>query len=230
MPDRPVHVATTVGVAVPVYNCERFVAEALQSVLAQSRPVAEVVVVDDGSDDASAQVASSLGASVRVVRQRHAGIGAARSRAMGLLQSEFLVTLDADDLLTPNSVEARLNALASRPDVDVVFGRVRHFAERAGGRPVALDQPQPAHVPGGMLIRRTAYERVGPFAATLRVAEALDWLLRARECGLHELTVSEQVLWRRVHQNNNSLTQRGSLSEFPRALKASLDRRRAGAG
>jgi hypothetical protein len=59
------------------------------------------------------------------------------------------------------------------------------------------------------------------------VAEGLDWLLRARELGLVEATVADQVLWRRVHQANNSLAQRRSIGEFPRVLKESLDRRRA---
>jgi hypothetical protein len=81
-----------------------------------------------------------------------------------------------------------------------------------------------------MLVRRSAFERVGPFTPGLRVAEGLDWLLRAHELGLVEATVDEQVQWRRVHGANNSLTQRRSLDEFPRALKESLDRRRARGG
>ncbi|MGO9751518.1 MAG: glycosyltransferase family 2 protein [Solirubrobacteraceae bacterium] len=103
-----------VGAAVPVYNGERFVAAAVRSVLAQSHPVGDVVVVDDGSDDASAAVASGVGPPVRVVRQPHAGIGAARSHAVSLVRGEFIVLLDADDLLTPRSVEARLRALRKR--------------------------------------------------------------------------------------------------------------------
>jgi len=217
----------SVGVAVPVYNGERFVAAALRSVLAQSYPIGDVVVVDDGSQDASAQVAQDVGPPVRVVRRPHAGIGAARSEAMSLVRGEFIVPLDADDLLTAASVECRIDVLLIQPEVDIVYGQVRHFGECEGGRPLALDQPQPAHVPDGMLIRRTGFERVGPFAAGLRTAEALDWLLRARERGLCEVTVRDHMLWRRVHGANNSLAQRASLSEFPRTLKASLDRRRA---
>lgn len=216
-----------VGVAVPVFNGERFVEDALRSVLAQTYAVSDVVVVDDGSDDMSADVARSVGPPVRVVRRPHAGIGSARSEAMKLVRGDVIMPLDADDLLTADSVESRVRVLAAQPAFELVFGHVRHFAECAAGAPVALDQPQPAHVTGGMLIRRESYERVGPFATGLRVAEALDWLLRAREVGLRELTVPEQVLWRRVHARNNSVTERDALHEFPHALKASLDRRRA---
>jgi glycosyltransferase involved in cell wall biosynthesis len=217
-----------VGVAVPVFNGEQFLAETLRSVLAQSYPVSDIVVLDDGSDDSSGEVAERCGSPVRVVRRPHVGIGAARSDAMRLVRGEVIMPLDADDLLTADSVECRVRAFAAMPELELVFGQVRHFSECAAGVPVALDRPQAAHVPGGMLIRRASYECVGGFATGLRVAEALDWLLRAREVGLRELTVPEQVLWRRVHGGNNSVTQREALTEFPRALKASLDRRRAG--
>lgn len=217
----------SVGVAVPVYNGERFLAATLRSVLAQTYPVSDVLVLDDGSEDASAAIAREIGSPVRVVRLPHVGVGPARSQAIGLVSGDCVVPLDADDLLTANSLEVRMDVLRRRPEVDVVFGHVRSFARCIEDEPVALDQSRPAHVPDAMLIRRAAYERVGPFAAGLRVAECLDWLLRAREIGLGEATVEAQVLWRRVHGANNSLSGRGSLHEFPRALKASLDRRRA---
>jgi hypothetical protein len=162
-----------------------------------------------------------------VLRQPTAGIGVARSRAVAATHGETLVLLDADDLLTPHSIACRVRALQDNPRLDIAFGQVRHFAEQAGDAPIALDPAQPAHVVSGLLLRRAAYERVGPFASGLHVAEALDWMLRARELGLREVTLPDQVLWRRVHGANNSITNRASLSEFPRALKASLDRRRA---
>ena len=210
----------------PVYNGERFLDATLHSVLAQSYPVGDVLVLDDGSDDLSGAVARGIGPPIRVVRRPHGGIGAARSHAMKLVRGDFLLPLDADDLLTPGSIEARIQVLLARPEIDVVYGHVRSFAACLEGRPLALDEPRPAHVPDAMLIRRVAFERVGPFAVGLRVAETLDWLLRAHELGLGEATVPEQVLWRRVHGANNSLMQRSSMYEYPRALKASLDRRR----
>jgi GT2 family glycosyltransferase len=76
-----------------------------------------------------------------------------------------------------------------------------------------------------MLVRRAAYERVGGFRTGVR-AEGLDWLLRARELGLTSVTVPEQVLWRRVHATNSSRGTHPPVHEFPRLLKASLDRRR----
>jgi glycosyltransferase involved in cell wall biosynthesis len=216
----------SVGAAIPVFNGAPFVADALRSVLAQRYAVDDVVVVDDGSEDGSAMAASNLGAPVRVVRCAHAGVATARSYAASFLRTDVLILMDADDLLTPSSVDSRMRVLNDRPEVDMVFGHVRNFAKCRDGQPLALDEPRPAHTVGSMLVRRSAFERVGPFTPGVR-AEGLDWLLRANELGLVNATVSEQVLWRRIHGANNSLADRRSLNEFPRVLKAALDRRRS---
>jgi glycosyltransferase involved in cell wall biosynthesis len=216
----------TVGAAIPVYDGAAYLGDALRSVLGQSVPVADVVVVDDGSSDASAAVAAAFGPPVRVIRRPHLGVGPARSRAVEAVGGDVIVLLDADDLLTETSVASRLRVLEQRPEVDLVFGHVRSFAEVGPDGPLALDESRPAHVAGSMLVRRLAYERVGGFRDGLR-AEGLDWLLRAHELDLVHATVAEQVLWRRVHGANSSLGERSPLQEFPRLLKESLDRRRA---
>ncbi len=217
----------TVGVVIPAWNAERWLGEALESVLAQVHPPIDIVVVDDGSSDRSAAIGESYGPPVRVMRQENAGIGAARNSGVELVEGELVTFLDADDLLTPTSLACRVEVLMRRPEIDIVFGHVRRFSERLDGRPVALNEAQPGHVPAIMLVRRAALERVGPFLTDTHVAEGLDWLLRAREQSLRELTLPDQVLWRRVHGENNSLRNRAEIGEFAHVLKASLNRRRA---
>ncbi|MGA8364200.1 MAG: glycosyltransferase family A protein [Solirubrobacteraceae bacterium] len=221
--------SSTVGVAIPAYNSELWLAQAIDSLLAQSSPPGDILVLDDGSTDATAAVAERFGAPVRVVSQENAGIGAARNRAVELVRGEIVAFLDADDLYTPSSIAIRLGVLAEHPHVDVVFGHERRFAEVLDGRPVPSGSPHPSPLPGSMLVRRSALQRVGPFPSGVRVAEGLDWLLRARELSVQDLTVEDQVVWRRVHGENNSLRHRDSMGEFARTLKASLDRRRAAA-
>jgi hypothetical protein len=158
------------------------------------------------------------------------GIGAARSRGFAELpELDAIVLLDADDILVADSLERRAQVLHARPEIDIVFGHSQRFERVVAGRVVPIGDPQPAHFPGAMMARPSALERVGPFSSELRVAEGLDWLLRARELGLREATVPELLHWRRVHGANNTLRNRGALDEFPRALKSSLDRRRAAA-
>ncbi len=220
---------TGVGVAIPAYNAERWLAQAIDSLLAQTTAPGDILVLDDGSTDATAAVAERFGAPVRVVSQPNAGIGAARNRAVELVRGEIVGFLDADDIYTPPSIAVRLEVLAARPDVDVVFGQERRFAEISDGEPVPIGPPHPSPLPGSMLVRRSALRRVGPFPTGVRVAEGLDWLLRARELSAQDVTVEDQVLWRRVHGENNSVRHRDSMGEFARTLKASLDRRRAAA-
>jgi glycosyltransferase involved in cell wall biosynthesis len=216
-----------VGVAIPAFNAERWLAQNLDSVLTQTRPPDDVLVLDDGSTDGTVAVAEAFGAPVRVARQRNAGIGAARNRALELVRGTIVAFVDSDDMLTPSSLAVRLDALRRLPHVDVVWGHVRRFERTLDGAPVAFDEPMPSHTAGSILARRSALERVGPFAVEVRAAEGLDWLLRARELGLCELTLEEQVLWRRVHGENASLRYRDSIGEWAHVLKASLDRRRA---
>jgi glycosyltransferase involved in cell wall biosynthesis len=220
-----------IGAVITAFNYEQYVAAAIESVLEQTLPPSQIVVVDDGSTDSTAAVAARYEPRVEVVSMENAGIGAARTRGVAKLKdADAVILLDADDLLTPQSIERRAQVLAIRDDVDIIFGHCQRFEEFRDGRPAPVSAPEPAHIPGGMLARSSALERVGPFRTGLRVAEGLDWLLRARELGLRHATVPGTVYLRRVHGENNSFRNRGSLDEFPRTLKASLDRRRAAAG
>ncbi len=216
----------SVGATIPAYNAERWLADAIGSLLAQTVPPQDILVLDDGSTDATAAVAAGFGDPVRVFSQPNMGIGAARNRAVELVRGQIVAFLDADDLYTPSSIAIRLDVLAKRLHVGMVFGHERRFTEIRDGEPVPLSPSRPSPLPGSMLVRREVLERVGPFPTDARVAEGLDWLLRARELSIESVTVEEQALWRRVHGANNSVRHRDSLGEFAHTLKASLDRRR----
>jgi glycosyltransferase involved in cell wall biosynthesis len=216
-----------VGVVIPAFNAERWLAETLDSVLAQTYAPVDILVLDDGSTDGTFALASSHHPRVRVERQANAGIGAARNRGVQLVRGDVLAFLDSDDMLPPSSIGCRVEMLARELDVELVFGQISRFSETLDGVPVLTDEPRPGHLPGAMLVRRGALARVGPFPTDTHVAEGLDWLLRARELPLGEVTVDELVVCRRVHGENNSLRHRTEIGEFAHALKASLDRRRA---
>jgi glycosyltransferase involved in cell wall biosynthesis len=186
--------ALRVGAVIAARNYECYVGEAIESLLEQTLSPTEIVVVDDGSDDSTATVAARYGPRVRVVSIETSGIGAARNRGIAeVADVDAVVLLDADDLMTPQSIERRAQVLAVRKDVDIVFGHSQRFEEVNDGEPVATGPRRPAHLPAEMLVRRSAIERVGPFATGMRVAEGLDWLLRARELGLRDVTVPEVV-------------------------------------
>ena len=103
-----------VSVIVPCYNGAAFLEEALRSALAQSYGEVEVVVVDDGSTDSSAEIARRF--PVRYIRQENRGLSEARNTGIRESKGSYLVFLDADDRLKPRAIETGLGALALRPD------------------------------------------------------------------------------------------------------------------
>ena len=223
-----------VSVVIPVHDGERYLGEAIESVLGQTAPPFETIVVDDGSTDASAAVAERYAPRVRVCSQPNAGIGAARNRGVSLAQGDHVAFLDADDLWEPRKLELQLTAMAAEPGPDIVLGHVRQFVDpsldaEAAARIACPAGLQPGYLAGAVLARRDAIERVGPFREDLRVGEFVDWMARARDLGLCEAMLPDHVLSRRLHDANQSVTQRARAGDFVRVAKANLDRRRAAA-
>jgi glycosyltransferase involved in cell wall biosynthesis len=222
---------STVSAAVPVRNGEAYLAEAIESVLGQSRPCDQVIVVDNGSTDRSAEIARGFVPAVQLVFEPRPGIGAARNAAMRVASGDYVAYLDADDLWQPRKTELQLAAFEARPELHLVFGHVLQFvspdvtAEDAAALRVPED-PQPGLYISAMLARRSAIGAVGPWAEDVRVSDGLSFLLRARELGFEQAMLPETVTHRRLHGENHSIHNRDERSEFARHLKRSLDRRR----
>jgi glycosyltransferase involved in cell wall biosynthesis len=113
-----------VSVVIPCFNHGRYLSEAVQSALGQTYPSVEVVVVDDGSSDNTAEVAQSF-PEVRYLLRARGGLAAARNAGLQASQGAYLVFLDADDRLLPNAVEVGLAAFAQRPHCGFVYGAHR---------------------------------------------------------------------------------------------------------
>jgi glycosyltransferase involved in cell wall biosynthesis len=221
-----------ISVMIGAYNAAPYLGESIESVIHQTYRPLELIVVDDGSDDGTGDVARSFGDALTYVRQENAGNGAARNRALREAQGELFAFLDADDRFTPQKLERQWAALAADPSLQLVFGHVQEFVspeltqdERAEVRPPAPG-PMPWTAPNLMLIRRDAFERVGPFAEDVRVGVTVDWYARALEQGLRSVVLPDVVLERRLHLSNNGLRERDSRHQYLHVLKRSLDRRR----
>lgn len=220
----------TISVIVPVFNGERFLADALKSVFAQDHRPLEVIVVDDGSSDRSAEIARSF-EQVILLRQENRGIGEARNRGINRSTGEFLAFLDADDLFEPGRLARQVSVLARDPFLEAVFGRVSEFVDPLAteGARALMRSPKeafPSHMVWAMLIRRTSFERVGPFA-TGQAAEAVEWYARALHAGLRSTMIDELVLRRRLHGANVGLASEGARRGYVQVAKAALDRRRS---
>jgi glycosyltransferase involved in cell wall biosynthesis len=112
---------STVSAVIPVYNGADHVAEAIDSVLAQTHPVVECLVIDDGSTDATPDVVTTFGAQVRYVRVPRAGQSNARNHGIDLARGELVAFLDHDDAWMPSKLERQLQQLHSQPGATLVL-------------------------------------------------------------------------------------------------------------
>lgn len=211
----------SVSVVIPCYNAAPFLRDTIVSVLTQSYPVAEVIVIDDGSTDGSAAIAHSIGGDVRVISQKNRGESAARNRGAKVAHGSHLLFLDSDDLLRSEAIERQLRVLGGRSDAVAVMGHER-FERLAGdlGDVRPLDAADflpnviwgtfgPMHV---MLIPRKAFDRTPGFDEAIRHGE--DWLF-ACQLGLNgvQLVRNEYIgALYRVHTKSQSVRTRGCRS------------------
>ena len=218
-----------VSVIIPCYNAERYVAEAIQSVLDQTYQSFEIIVIDDGSQDGSAAVVQQF-PDVRYRYQENGGIGAARNRAIEMAEGDYFAFLDADDLWAKDKLARQLDAFAQEPSLDMVFGYVQQFLSPDATRDPAQDtlaheDPKAGYIPSSLMVRRASFLRVGLFA-DWRMGEFFDWYARAQELGLKKLMLPRIVTRRRIHDANNGIQQREAISDYLHILKKSLDRRK----
>jgi glycosyltransferase involved in cell wall biosynthesis len=225
--------AERVSVVLPVYNRSTYVGEAIESVLAQTLPPDELIVVDDGStDDSLAVVESFARPCLYVIRQENAGIGAARNRGLGAATGELIAFIDSDDLWERDKLEIQVRALLERDEVQLVFGHLVEFlspdrADELDGTLRIATDAVPGLIATTLLARRAAIERIGPFDEGLRVGEFVEWMARARDLGLVSRMLPEIVARRRIHGGNTVLTRANT--DYLRAIKSTLDRRRRAA-
>lgn len=222
----------SVSVVVPAYNAAAYLGEALESVFSQRGVRLDVVVVDDGSTDATPDIARRFAPRARLVSQANRGIGAARNAGLAASDGAFVAFLDADDLWPEGRLRVLLAALEARPAAGIAAGKVRCFAspELDEQELRRIDVPEGEASGTGMasasLIARAAIEQVGPLDETLRVGEMVDWYLRARDAGIEQVDVNDIVLLRRIHRSNQGRRHADARSDYLRALRAAIARRR----
>lgn len=221
----------TVSVIIPLHNNDAYVTGAIESVLAQTRPAQEIIVVDDGSTDRSAERVQGFGERVRYRYQTNQGAAAARNTGVRLARGELIAFLDADDLWCRDKLALQCAALDRAPAPTLVFGHVEHFhsPESAGelrSRVHCPPNPLPGYLPSTLLVRREHFDKVGVFETGWRVGEFLDWYMRAQEQGARVTLLPQVVARRRVHRSNQGLTRRSAREDYARILHARLARAR----
>jgi glycosyltransferase involved in cell wall biosynthesis len=226
-----------VSCIVAVFNGERFLKEALDSILAQTYQPLEAIVVDDGSTDGTSAVAAVYGERIRYLWQPNTGPWVARNLGLTAARGPFLAFLDADDLWHPEKLARQMARFQARSELDICVTYVHNFwmpelhEEEARFQNHRLSQPIPGYVTPTLLARRSAFEALGPFETTSRHGTQLDWFARAIEQELAIELLPEVLVYRRLHRSNFSrLEAAESRSQHVELVKAILDRRRRRGG
>jgi glycosyltransferase involved in cell wall biosynthesis len=212
----------TTAVIIPTYNRADFLPETLASLLAQTRLPDEIIVVDDGSTDNTAELLARYTAPVIVIRQANQGRSAARNNGVRASTSDLIAFLDSDDTLVPDSIEKRAAFFAAHPSVDVLYTNVLMIDEKSrvlgtytqvqpGVRPsgrifahFALDNTMQLQ---GFMLRRACLEAVGGFDVSMHVLEDYDLWLRLSPH--YEFAyLDEPLATYRIHAAMTSVVQR----------------------
>ena len=219
-----------VSVIMPVYNGERYLAGAIENVLAQDYRPIEIIVVNDGSTDDTETVARRCGRDIIYAVQENLGPAAARNRGLRMASGNIVGFLDVDDLWSENKLSLQLGRLADDPSVEIVLGLTQLMKLRTceEGRPrfEKWHDPFCALLVGAAVFRKSIFENVGFFDETLHHSEDTDWFIRIREMGIRIILIEEVCLFYRWHESNMTLDSAECNRYLIKALKKSLDRRR----
>lgn len=219
-----------VSVIIPCYQQGRFLAQAIESVLAQSHGEYEIIVVDDGSMDNTAEVATRY-PGLRYVRHPNAGTSSARNLGIRESHGNYLVFLDADDILLPHALRTGISALAGRADCAMTFGSCR-FVDATGTmlpvfrRALERDDYYLAFLrrcyvghPAAAMFRRCIVDAGVMFDESLRMCSDYDFYLQvARKWPVccHNETVSKY----RQHSEQKTSNRRGMVDHVVKVLEA----------
>ncbi|MBI5650359.1 MAG: glycosyltransferase [Chloroflexi bacterium] len=206
---------TRISVIIPCYNHAHYLGEAIQSARAQTYREVEIIVVDDGSTDHTAQVAAAFGESVRYIYQANAGLAAARNAGIRASTGEYIALLDADDLWHPEFLQTLAAILDRDPALGAVYCGSRFINARGEVLPQVITRTVPANAlhdaltggeffpPCAVLTRKSVFQRVGFFDETLSASE--DWDMWLRVAAQFPFAgISNVLALYRMHGNNMS--------------------------
>lgn len=214
-----------VSVVLPVFNGARFLGEAIRSVVGQDYRLVELIVVDDGSTDGSAEIVRTVAPESVLIQQENAGPSAARNSGLAIARGDYLAFIDADDVWPPGKILRQLHVLINEEAADVTLGLTRCLLSDG-----TLSEPRFFMQLGCGLYHREAFERVGRFDAAVQRSEDIEWFTRAREAGLKFRVTEDVTLYYRLHEDNLTRGTDAADLGYVRIMKQSLDRRRARAG
>lgn len=216
-----------VSVIIPLYNGQKTIREALESVLAQDYENKEILVIDDGSNDQSAEIVCAY-STIHYIRQENKGVAAARMHGIAHAKGDLIAFLDQDDYWPKNKLSIQVNAFKKDPNCMCVIGKAHFFCE--GGVPKnfkreKLSRDELSYLPGVIMAKKTLFRRF-PFSTEFKNGSDTDWFVRIQEAQIPIKKLENVLLNVRIHETNDSHKEEVQYGELLKVLKGSLMRKR----
>jgi glycosyltransferase involved in cell wall biosynthesis len=206
-------VRTKVTIVVPAYNADRWLRDALNSAVAQAYQAHEIIVVDDGSEDRTGEIARSFGNKIIYIKQSNQGVSAARNTALRAATGDWIALLDSDDLFVPEKLEKQVAVIEANPELVVVYSAFQYlFSDgeilQKPSFPAVKLWPGLRYrtpiLPSTSMIRRSALEEVGGFSTEYHHGEDWElWFRLVRRYGAKAFQDVPEILTTYRHWENN---------------------------
>lgn len=222
-----------VSIVMPAFNRADYVAEALRSLQTEPGIDAEIIVVDDGSTDGCDAIVVAIAKSdprVRLIRQDHGGVSAARNAGLRVATGEFLTFLDSDDISAPGRILRQVRKLAVRPDIIAVVGQRIYFSAMSPDlepEEGSLWEQKLDICLASAVFRRTTFDRFGGFDEALAYGEDIDFYFRLFEADCRFIIEIDTAIYYRRHAGNMTNDRDAMHRACLRAYHNSMLRRRA---
>ncbi len=220
-----------VSVIIPVYNCEKYLQYAIDSVLNQTKIPTEIIVIDDGSTDQTKKIIDSYKGQIKSIFKEHSGLSDTLNVGIKHAKGKYLAFLDADDLWIEEKLEIQFEAI-SENNVDMVFGYIEQFIS-----PELNDQEKkkvlinkkilPGYSRDTLFIKKDAFFKVGFFSSNYQLGEFIEWYSRAKDLDLSSIMLPNILAKRRIHLKNMTRKTLTDRNYYAKMIKSILERRRS---
>lgn len=217
-----------VSIIITVYNVEKYLKQTIESALNQTYKNFEIIAVNDGSTDGSAQILASFKDKISVFNQENKGLMGALNSGLRLATGEFIAILDGDDIWLKDKLEKQIKEFEKDPNLEVTFGNMEQFlSEELSDNPNKYQFAKgqlPALSKVTSLIRKEAFIKYGVFPDN-RMLEFIMWFDAAKLKGLRFNQTEYLVAYRRIRENSNSQHPE-YYPELLRYLRGRIDKKR----
>ncbi len=189
------------SIIVPVYNSELFIKETIDKIYLQNYPKIELIIIDDGSTDKTAEIIQTNFPNVKYYFQENKGHASAKNKGLELSNGEYIIFLDSDDFWEENSLFILSEFLLKNPDTLIVEGKIREFSTQNNEIQFITEGYYMSSF-GTCMFRKDVFDTVGLFDERLICATDIDWFIRAWENNIEKSRVDHIILNYRKHANS----------------------------